>query len=677
MRENLYRFANSLNNLLLPVFVFLVPIFFLPLTADFFTPNKHFLIAIFASIALLSWCLQLLAAGKVRLTLSPATLPLILFALIHLASSLIQEPTNLPHALLGRSSLYVSLVIIFISLTSSAITPSTITSTLSALALSSVLASLSVIIQYFGFLSASGIDFLQNKSFNLVGGPLPYLTFALLLLPAFTYLSLRLPHRQKSLYFLALGLMIFASFIAVSEILPKDNQQFVILPLSTGWAIAIDLFKNLRTSLLGVGPENFASAFALLKPLSFNQSSFWTLRFSTSSNEYLTILTTTGVLALLLYLFSSLRSLGISFLKPTHKDTDLASTRLIFIVALVLQLILPANVIVLFLTFISLTLMTLSLKAKDQGVVDVIVSFFSFHYLRPTNEGFDRPHAKSIHLLPWIIAILSLGLIGSHAYWRTKAYAADHYFYQSLQAAAQNQGTQTYNLQIKTITSYPYEPSYRIAYSQTNLALANAIASKKDVTEQDRNNVTQLIQQAIREAKVATSLAPGNPAAWQNLASVYRQLINLAQGADQWTIAAYTQAITLDPLNPQLRVELGGVYFSLKNYDQAALLFQQAVAAKQDWANAHYNLASTYKEQKQLDKALEQMRIVVALLPATSSDLQKAQDELKELEGQVKTPTTSTTPGNELQKPVVLPSPSLKPIKLPEGSGPDATPSAR
>ena len=65
---------------------------------------------------------------------------------------------------------------------------------------------------------------------------------------------------------------------------------------------------------------------------------------------------------------------------------------------------------------------------------------------------------------------------------------------------------------------------------------------------------------------------------WQTHASIYRILIHVAQDADQWSIAAYVRAIQTDPTNPMLRLDLGGVYVTTQNYDQAIRLFQQLLS---------------------------------------------------------------------------------------------------
>jgi tetratricopeptide (TPR) repeat protein len=261
-------------------------------------------------------------------------------------------------------------------------------------------------------------------------------------------------------------------------------------------------------------------------------------------------------------------------------------------------------------------------------------------------------------------------------YFISRAYAAEFYFNQSLVALNQNQGTQTYNLMIKSIGLNPYRESFRLNYSQVNLALANAIASKTDITDQDRQNISALVQQSIREAKTAVSLNPTSANNWSNLAFIYRRLINFAEGADQWSITAYQQAINLDPFNPQLRLSLGGVYYSLQNWDEALRQFEISVQIKPDFANGYYNLSAVYREKGDFAKAANAMETALTLVPADSQDYQKAQEELTALKKKLgeKAEKAAETPSESLAQPEPAPTGIKPPLELPEEAQPEITP---
>ena len=171
----------------------------------------------------------------------------------------------------------------------------------------------------------------------------------------------------------------------------------------------------------------------------------------------------------------------------------------------------------------------------------------------------------------------------------------------------------------------------------------------------------------------------------ENLASIYRNLLNFAQGADAWTIAAYQQAAVLDPVNPNLRIALGGVFFAQKNYDEAVRIFQTAVDLKPDLPNAHYNLAAAFREKGQYERALASLdQVMQYITDKNSSDYQTASAEADELKKKIApktapisekpvSPTQLTTPEKELPKLKIVP-----PIQVSEALAPEApaTPSA-
>jgi tetratricopeptide (TPR) repeat protein len=239
------------------------------------------------------------------------------------------------------------------------------------------------------------------------------------------------------------------------------------------------------------------------------------------------------------------------------------------------------------------------------------------------------------------------------------------------------------------ITLNPYMERYRMDYSQIALALVREIVKKQELSDADRQDITTLVQVAIGEAKAAVAINSTSSVTWANLARVYQAIMPIVQGADSWAIASFQQAINLDPVNPILRLGLGGVYYSLSRWDQAIRSFELAVAAKPDLANAHYNLALALREAGKLEEAADSMRQTIALLNAGTPDYDKAKKELEDLEAKIKTKKESekakketgseqapaVTPGQgeqpPLEKPTVQKEPIVKPpINLPQGSEP-------
>lgn len=153
-------------------------------------------------------------------------------------------------------------------------------------------------------------------------------------------------------------------------------------------------------------------------------------------------------------------------------------------------------------------------------------------------------------------------------------------------------------------------------------------------------------------------------------------MINFAQGAEQWSISAYQQAINLDPFNPQLRLSLGGVYYSLQNWDEAIRQFEISVQIKPDFTNGHYNLSAAYREKGDFARAANEMETALSLVPADSQDYQKAQEELTALKKKLgeKAEKAAEQPTESLKPPEPAPTGIKPPLELPEEAQPEITP---
>jgi len=654
------------------VLAFLLPLFFLPITTDFYFFNKTALLFVVCCLLLIAWGIKMVLTRQVRFIRTPFDLPVALFALVTiLALGFSQIPKPGVFFNFGVGQQIIALTILYFLITNT-LSPTMTRCNLVSLLASASLLSLIAIYQFIGLGEAfAPVEWLKDKAFSPAGGLLVLATFlgvALVLVLTRIYTEWKIRLRQdfggqaekhgigNYWYLLVLSVIILGG-LGVTGYQLLTTTKPILLPYWAGWQIAIETIK--RFPLLGFGPGNFLNAFTQTKPLNFNLTNLWAARFGSSSNWYLEILTTMGIIGLGAFLWLIWQVAKVCL---TRKDTELNTEKhgimwlscyIAILVIFLILLFLPANFLLLFVFYILLATLALELQT-----------------------GEFKEESK---ILPQIIFGLIILVVLGIGYFGARIYAAEYFFKQSLDALAQNKGTETYNLQIRTISFNPYDDVYRRAYSQTNLALANALASKPDLSDQDRENISILIQQTIREGKAAVALNPGNVVNWENLVGIYRNLINFAQGADQWAIASLQQAIILDPTNPQLRLSLGGVYYALANYDEAIRFFQQAVDLKPNLANGHYNLAVVYREKKEYAKAVGEMETTLQLVDINSPDYQKAKSELEDLRAKLPaeevTPTTTPTSEQQLSVPQPLPSPVIKPpLQLPTQAAPEISP---
>ncbi|MBI5621583.1 tetratricopeptide repeat protein [Candidatus Falkowbacteria bacterium] len=394
------------------------------------------------------------------------------------------------------------------------------------------------------------------------------------------------------------------------QVLP--NWGGATLPYWANWQIMLESYKNIKQLFVGVGAENFLGAFTVGRPVTINMTDLWNTRFIVGSSMLFHIATVYGIIGAAAFIW---------FLTGLH----------------------PA---ILFPSALSLIFLPPSF-----GALVVIVALLMLTEPVPVPKRFNLLWLRypTIAFILILIAVSGYGLV--------RAYGAELAFSRSLRAFDAREGTNAYNLQIQAITLNPNVTRFHTAYAQTNLALADAIAKNASASAEDRKTTTQLIQQAIREAKIAVGLSPTNILAWENIASVYQALTGVAQGADQWTVAAYQQAMQLDPTNPSVRLRLGGAFVGQQKLDQAEISYLAAIQLKSDYANAYYNLAFVYRQQKKYLAAAQSLKEALAYVTPGSDDERQAKKELDEVSNLL-----TEAEKQSLNAPAATPTPKSAPL---------------
>ncbi len=585
------------------IFVFLFPLFFLQIVPEFYEYNKMSLLALFLAVSFILISTRVITEQKLMVLKDIYFFPFSLLIGFVVASTLFQSP-NLSITLTTplSTTTIVEGFLLYLFLTY-ALDEYEKTTLVQILLIDAVLLSLYLIFVYMGLFSKSiqtpAGSLLSTVTFLIVLGIYPMYC----LLKYFTSES-----RSWGYLYLFYGGAALVITIAVitTSIHLATNQSPILLPLNFGWSIMLETLKDIRTLSLGIGPANFVTAFTLSKPLAINSSPVWNIVFTSSSSFLLNLLTEFGLFAGLLYIFIFIKAVKQLFqpdLPKSHGQDNHYVFKIMTVTVLFLQIILPTSM-VLFTTCVILLAVSGSYKPSFE------IDFSSLGFLK------------------YLLIIPSLIIFSVIIYFGGKAYLAEVNFKKSLDALVNNQGTLAYNYQRQAIKFNPFIDRYHNALSQTNLALANALASKKDLTADDQQNIPRLVQQAIDEARVSVNLFRTNVVNWDNLTKTYTNIIGYAAGADNFAIQSQQQKITLDPLSPKNRIALGVLYLNLKRYSDAEMLFRQAIYLKPDLANAYFDLAVTLRSQKKYDEAYKELQTASSLIPLDSGDLQKIEQEL-------------------------------------------------
>ena len=649
MHQILDKISTKILRIIPLVLALVVPLFFLPTTADYFAFNKYFFIAAVGTISLLAWGVRNLTRGKLHFTASPSMLPLVILVLANIVSSVWISQTK--HvSLFGQTSLFFFLVIIFITITSSQKNRFTVNSGIYGLIISASALSLFTLFQYFGIWSKlfPSSQLLTNKLFNPTGGVLPAITFSIPILVATIFYTTKINDWiVKSSLFASVLLMIIATVINISLLLPQNGLPSIsILPFDAGWSIAVDTFKTWQTALFGTGPETFFNAFARLRPAYLNlDKNIWTIRFSESSNFFFTLLTTTGLIGALAFIYSFIKPLlGSVKYKSTVEEKGAYNFLLTTLSLVIISFFaVPTGVVSLNLGIVTLICLTILMKLENfKSVKDINISLAADSPDSPVYN--DLPATARTRVLtaflPWLVIFISVALLSTFWFFASKMYAASSAFNEATKLV-QADPYSSYLKYQKAAELDIYNPYYPQKFSQIYLAIAKAYLTKKDPTEADKKSGTEFAQRAIDAGKISAKLDPQNVTAWENLFNIYSSLIPYAQGSSDMAISHGLQSATLNPTNPVIYLQLGILFYNLGDTDQAIKFISRASELKQNWDLPYYNLSSIYKAKKEYAKALQYSQAGVQYTDPKSQDLPTIQAEIASLQKMI-SPSTAT-----------------------------------
>lgn len=649
---NISKKLQNLEKGLLFITFFLFPLVFFPGFTNAFATTKILLLAIITSALLLIKATFIIIERKIVLRGSKFDTALFLLMVSYFLSVIIISP-NKVEALTdpNRGALIVALLVILVLISP---TEKILALKASLIALGvGLIASIASYFSLLGFLPQS-LSFINTKGFNFWGNIVGQIIYAGFFL-ALSFDQLResniknsinatlLTEQKKpiktssSLLNLIFVVSLLSLVINLYTLLKDIKPQF--FPLNASWQISVDTLKNSRNAIFGVGPANYFSLYSRSKPVTINASPiYWNANVEYSRSTLLHVFTETGLFGII--------ALGLVLLQLYQTARTQRMTLAVGLLVL-LGVFLPLSQAYWFLLFITIYLLK---EEKEPRKFDL----------------------KELDIFAYATSALIVVMVLVGGFFYSKVIASDYYLGQSSTAARNNQVQRVYELQVRAISTNPYNKGARNAFVQTNLALANALAQKEKPTEQDKQQYTQLIQQAITNARNAVTLNPQQADAWANLATVYQFLLGQVEDANSWTIASWQQAMAADPRNPAYYFSLGSAYYQLGNFQEASRFFEQAISLKSDMANYYYNLAYANYQQKNYVRAVNALEATLQYVKKGTDDYKKVNKELTEFKKmlpEVETSSDETLQPETLSEPETLPT-GQPTIELPKDSAP-------
>jgi len=688
--------------------IFLLPLFFLPLTVNVLEFNKQALLIIAVLGSFFAWLLSALKEEKINLNIPRSSLLLITGFLVVMAMSTAfsSSPYNsfwglpmpiassfittmafallailIPHVFRGKEEIYGLVFLLSIS---------------------------ALVVTIFSSLQLLGkfvlpLDFTKTPSFNPIGSVNNLGIFIACVMPLVVGLIFASRNAIRILLsvFVGLGILlllminywvawlcllvaggcflvfnisrrdVFTSslmFLPMFLIAVSIFMMFVKMPIFSINGLPMEVSPSLNASLdiaaktikerpsvsllFGSGPSTFILDYSKYKPKEINQTVFWGTRFSSGSSELSDRLATTGILGLGFFLlmtfaviFSALKGIiGKNALNDNTPGRALVTGVFASLLGVIISFVFyPANISIYFLFWV-LVGITFSLKGKGKIIALVNKTTTSQPVAANNNsdaengaiEGADKQakQEKSSNLAAiglsftfTVLLIVGLGVL----FVGTQRYMAEVNYLSALRNVQMGNYamavTKLSNALRLTGTS---QDNYWRDIAQVDLFQISEQLQRTDISQEEiARQLNTLIPNAINSARMATTQGEKNPANWMIRGYVYANLVTLMNGADDWAINSYTEALKYEPTNPSIYNEIGGVYLvkadrfsNDKKENEAKEMrelarknFESALGLKEDYASARFQLAMIDIREGKTKEAIEELEIARSLSP--------------------------------------------------------------
>lgn len=642
--------------------IFLLPVFWLPFTFEFFEFNKQYLLFFLVSLTSLAWLFKMVLIDReIRFRPTPLDVPILVFLLVAISGALFSLDSI--SSILGFYGKFydgliglLSLGMLYFLITNNAANETG--NKESGLINSGIALKVflwSTFFAVFGsYLSVFGVwqkilskapqfQAISQSFFNPVSasweGLAIFLSAAVVLLVGLICFSKWNRPGYWILLFLILGLLIvinfktawavliisaglFLIFSLYKRIFRKDVNK-LLLPIfliilgtiftfadyssvlnsklpkeqtlgqSFSWKVSWGAVNsNIKSAFIGSGVGTFAFDFTKYKPVEFNQTQWWQVRYDRPRSHIAEIFATMGILGIVFYLILIFIFLTVCWRAINSKTKDSLPLLMAVLALLVGQFFYYQGTALAFSFWLFLAL---SVAAYSKPSAEKRISFKSFPEM-----------GLVFSTLLFSFAALTIG-----AYvLAVRFYAADMNFARVQSSATSKEAVE--KLQ-KSIKLNPENFTYRAILARTNL-FQILEELRKPIKDQNIDFVKDLAKEAVNQAEEAARLSPNSVAAFETLGVAYEAVQSWVAGAADGAINSFQAAAKLEPTNPVLYTELGKLYL-FSDIQKARENFIKAKDLKLDYIDPQIQYALSYEREGNPDQAIKEMEKVVAVFP--------------------------------------------------------------
>ena len=362
--------------------------------------------------------------------------------------------------------------------------------------------------------------------------------------------------------------------------------------------------------LLGSGPNTFGRDWLIYKPVNINTTPFWAVAFPFGVGFIPTQIASTGILgtALWLIFFVMLVLLGV---KATTRLPESRMERFTLVSTFSLTLLLWAA------SFLYVPSMTVLIFAFIFSGLCVAVSrelgTIPTRVFSVTGTG----QSRFMFALLVLVIVLGAGYLGRAGFGRT----ISAYYFNKAVTLSNTEGVALTEIEkeLDRAVKFFRADTYYVSLSRINFAKARLAANATTGTpEENRAAFESALRKSIEAAKSAVSINPAGYQNWVSLGMIYSALVPSplsVVGAYENAYFAYVEASKRNPLNPEIPLLLARLELGRDNKEAARLSIRNALALKEDYADAYLLLAQLEVQEGNTTAAIASAERLALLVP--------------------------------------------------------------
>lgn len=390
------------------------------------------------------------------------------------------------------------------------------------------------------------------------------------------------------------------------------NVENVDVRPSLSATLGVSKAVLLQSELLGSGPNTFGRDWLVFKSQDINATPYWGLTFPFGIGFVPTQIASTGMVGTLLW-FIFFVLLVVLAVKTLNQIPESRAERFVIISSLLITFFLW---VASFIYSPSTTLLILAFSftglfvglSRETGIIS-----YKLFNLKESGQS------RFVSVIAFVVILLSVIYLGWLMFGKT---ASTVYFKKALDLSSSGR-TSLLEIEGHLNRAIAFSPMdiYYVALSRATFAQAQEIARSTD--ESDLENTRELFEESLRKSVgSARSAVNANPSGYQNwvaLGMIYGALVPApfsVEGSYENALYAYSEASRRNPLNPEIPLLLARLELNNGDKEAARRAIRNAIALKEDYADAYILLAQLEVEAGNVSVAIASVERLAVLAPS-------------------------------------------------------------